>query len=216
MSISFENVSFQYSKAKSKVLTDFSYTFQPGINIIKGFSGCGKSTLLKLASGLLTPNTGTIKTSSQNTLGSPRFLRYDSAFVFQGLNLLPLASVSRNIELARQLTQVSEKLPASALKFLGIDHLLAASPEQLSGGQQQRVAIARMLLKKALLNYLDEPTSGLDNANTHIIMKALLEQKNSKAVYLISTHDERVLEYANQILDFNQFLPVEKHLEQVG
>ena len=45
-----EKICFGYDR-HHRVLTDFSYSFKPGITLLKGYSGSGKTTLLKLLAG---------------------------------------------------------------------------------------------------------------------------------------------------------------------
>ncbi len=101
------------------------------------------------------------------------------------------------------------------IKALGLLELQNKKPTKLSGGQQQRAAIARALAKQPSILLLDEPTSGLDHLNTKIISKALSSQLDTSSVCLIATHDNRLDPIADEILDFNSFLPVEEHLQEM-
>ena len=84
----------------------------------------------------------------------------------------------------------------------------------MSGGQQQRATIARALIKNPSTLLLDEPTSGLDDLNTQVIAQVLREYiSGENRVAIICTHDQRLDTIADEILDFNRFLPLERHLE---
>ena len=100
MRIELKSLGYRYPGAKAPVFDALDLVLEPGVTLAKGFSGCGKSTLLRLIAGLINPSGGTIVTDSTHRVGSPAFLRYEIGFVFQQLNLLPLASVERNISLA--------------------------------------------------------------------------------------------------------------------
>jgi len=213
MNVSIRELHFRYRGQAEPVFNDFGFAAGPGITLLKGYSGCGKSTLLRLIAGFLMPGRGVITTSSRHAVGTPMFLRHEVGFVFQQLNLLPLASVRRNISLAATMAN----LPASAaepwLEILGLTPYADIKPVRLSGGQQQRAAIARALAKSPTLLLLDEPTSGLDDLNTQIIAKALRDNLPDQTACIIATHDSRLTSIADEILDFNSFLPVEKHLQ---
>ena len=203
MQLQFNQVSFAYPKSKDLVIEDFSFQFSPGITLLKGFSGCGKSTMLRLAAGLLSPKKGTISNDSPYKTGSSAFLKNEVGFVFQQLNLLPLASVQRNILLAANLKDSPPKTPLRWLKTLGIETLKNKKPGKLSGGQQQRAAIARALAKEPSLLLLDEPTSGLDDNNTEIITHVLANKLPDHTTCLIATHDSRLLTLSDDIIHFN-------------
>jgi ABC-type lipoprotein export system ATPase subunit len=199
------------------VIERFSYAFRPGVTLIKGASGCGKSTLLRLLAGYLVPAQGVIATPTGCSPNDTDFQRRDLGYVFQQLNLLPLATVTRNLTLAASLAGLAPELTAARsakwLRLLGIEEFAGRLPKSLSGGQQQRAAIARALVKEPQVLLLDEPTSGLDDLNTRVIIRALHEYVVAPRICVISSHDARLESLADEILDFNRFLPVERHLE---
>ena len=102
-------VSFRYNTSAPWVLKDFSHSFRPGTTVIKGVSGCGKSTLLRLLAGFLQPNKGTVSTPMGNNPNEPAFRRKELGYVFQQLNLLPLANIRRNLELSVSIPGISTR-----------------------------------------------------------------------------------------------------------
>jgi ABC-type lipoprotein export system ATPase subunit len=210
-------VSFRYVPDQPWIIDHFTHSFPPGIILIKGASGCGKSTLLRLLAGYLIPNEGVITTPAGGGPADREYQRRDLGFVFQQLNLLPLATVMRNLTLAGSLAGLSSgditERANKWLQLLGIEAFASRLPKSLSGGQQQRAAIARALVKEPMLLLLDEPTSGLDDLNTRVISRALREYVTGHRICIISSHDARLEPIAHEILDFNRFLPVERHLE---
>ena len=103
MEIDLQQISFSYPGSKTPVFDELNMKLRPGITLAKGFSGCGKSTLLRLIAGLLKSDRGSISTTSEYPVGSSSYLRYEVGFVFQQLNLLPLASVERNVQLSAEM-----------------------------------------------------------------------------------------------------------------
>ena len=215
MNIEIIDLTYIYPGSKEKVFSNYNLTLKPGITLLKGFSGCGKSTLLRIIASLLNPTKGKIYTTSVHKFGSPIFLRNEVGFVFQQFNLLPLATIRRNISLASDLAGLHKSSAKEWLDALGLEKLANKKPIQLSGGQQQRAAIARALAKNPSIILLDEPTSGLDDLNTMVIVNALREKISSDAICLIATHDQRLENFADEILNFNSFLSVEKHLQKM-
>ena len=208
---------FRYQTERPWIIQEFNYTFQPGITLIKGASGCGKSTLLRLLAGFLKPCEGRVLTPFGSAPADPDFQRRHLGFVFQQLNLLPLATVERNLELAASIAGLPNKTIAENsqrwLALLGLDPFAHRMPSSLSGGQQQRAAIARALVKEPGVLLLDEPTSGLDDLNTRVITRALQHFVLADRICVISSHDARLEHLAHEVLDFNRFLPLERHLE---
>lgn len=209
-----------FSYGPMPVLTRFSATFRPGLTLVKGFSGCGKSTLLKLIAGYLRPTAGAIRLPGGLAPSDREFQRSRLGFVFQQLNLLPLASVRRNLELVGALAGLPratvQERSTRYLRLLGLEAFADRLPSTLSGGQQQRAAIARALVKEPGVLLLDEPTSGLDDLNCRVIMKLLGQHLPPACVCLVATHDHRLETLPHEGLDFNQFLPVEGHLVSLG
>jgi ABC-type lipoprotein export system ATPase subunit len=211
------DVSFCYRRDRPWVIADFNFAFSPGITLIKGASGCGKSTLLRLLAGFLKPVRGQILTPENSAPTDAEFQRRELGFVFQQLNLLPLATVQRNLELAASIAGLSNSVIAENsarwLGLLGLEPYVKRMPLSLSGGQQQRAAIARALVKEPRVLLLDEPTSGLDDLNARVITRALEHFVTGGRICVISSHDARIEYLADEILDFNRFLPLERHLE---
>jgi ABC-type lipoprotein export system ATPase subunit len=213
MRVELKSVNYRYPGSKALVFDALDLALKPGVTLAKGFSGCGKSTLLRLIAGLIKPGGGTVSTDSLHRVGSSSFLRYEVGFVFQQLNLLPLASVERNIGLAVEMAGLDASDVEYWIDLLGLSKYAKAKPSRLSGGQQQRASIARALAKRPPILLLDEPTSGLDDLNTMVISKAIRSALAPDSVCLIATHDKRLDPIADEILDFNTFLPVEEHLQ---
>lgn len=218
--LSCREVSFRYFRQQPWVIDRFTCSFAPGITLIKGASGCGKSTLLRLMAGYLIPAMGAIITPSGRQPADPEFQRRDLGYVFQQLNLLPLATVTRNLTLAASLAGLPPELTVDRstkwLRLLGIEDFAARLPQSLSGGQQQRAAISRALVKEPRVLLLDEPTSGLDDLNTRVITRVLHEYVTGPRICVISSHDARLESLAHEVLDFNRFLPLERHLEALA
>ena len=214
--LSCENLFFRYSRKTDWIINDFSHTFAPGITLIKGSSGCGKSTLLRILAGYLSASSGKLQTPSGVSPSDRDFQRKELGFVFQQLNLLPLATVARNLEMAGSLAGLpnDETIERTQrwLALLGLRQFADRRPAFLSGGQQQRAAIARALIKEPAVLLLDEPTSGLDDLNTQVISNTLRQFVTGPRVCVICTHDHRLEFIAHEVLDFNRFLPLEGHL----
>jgi putative ABC transport system ATP-binding protein len=170
-----------------------------------GPSGSGKTTLLNIIGSLDAPTAG-----SANVLGfdieslshrdAARLRNNHIGFIFQTFNLLPVYTVFENVEFPLLLlgmeTSHRKKLVMDALEWVGLTDRTDSRPAQLSGGQSQRVAIARAIVKKPEIVLADEPTANLDAANSHHIMKTMLQlNKDLQTTFIFATHDEKVISY---------------------
>jgi putative ABC transport system ATP-binding protein len=89
------------------------------------------------------------------------------------------------------------------LERLGLGERATYHPGRLSGGQRQRVAIARALVNRPALVLADEPTAALDAASGAIVMELIrdLADGPERSTILIVTHDQRLLDRADRIVN---------------
>jgi len=172
-----------------------------------GPSGSGKSTLMAILGCLDKPTTGTYALDGERVEGlSGRELaqiRNDKiGFVFQQYNLLPKASVVRNVELPMLYAGVSRKeRRARSLELLekvGIPDKAKVLPAALSGGQRQRVAIARSLANRPALLLADEPTGALDQKTGHEVLELFADLHRQGNTIIIVTHDMSIAAMAQR------------------
>ncbi len=195
--IHFKNVSFSYkdNKKKEKMMTQVFDNLSleipdNGITAVVAPSGVGKTTLLKLIAGLLSPDSGKIKTTAGEGMRV--------ADVFQEQRLLPWYSAFENVKVVTKRPDGEIK---DFLSKLGItDDLQKKRPSELSGGQRQRVGLSRALLFDSDILLLDEPFTGLDDKNREIVQQEIKEYARKKPVVLVS-HVEEDLEIADKKIE---------------
>jgi putative ABC transport system ATP-binding protein len=166
---------------------------------LMGPSGSGKTTLLNLIGGLDRPTRGTVRVAGED-LGSlsdgglTRWRAEHIGFVFQLVNLLPVLTAERNVELPLLLTNLGKaerkKHVEAALKLVGLPHRARHYPRQLSGGEEQRIGIARAIVTDPTLLLCDEPTGDLDRKSGDEILGLLhaLNTEHGKTILMV-THD---------------------------
>jgi len=170
-----------------------------------GPSGSGKTTLLNIIGSLDAPTSGSAevlgrKIESLSHKEAAKLRKDHIGFIFQTFNLLPVYTVFENVEFPLLLQGIDSsertKLVMDALEWVGLADRADSKPAQLSGGESQRVAIARAIVKKPEIVLADEPTANLDAANSHHIMKTMVQlNKELKVTFIFATHDEKVIAY---------------------
>jgi putative ABC transport system ATP-binding protein len=177
---------------------------------IIGPSGSGKSTLMHILGALDVPTEGEYfldgaEVSRLNDDQLSDLRRSKIGFVFQSFNLLPRATVLRNVMLPLLFTETTteerETRAREALKYAGMEeskfHNLS---NQLSGGQMQRVAIARSLINNPAILLADEPTGNLDTRTSEVVMEAFQELHKKGHTIILITHEMEVAQYARRII----------------
>ncbi|MHA1104603.1 MAG: ABC transporter ATP-binding protein [Promethearchaeota archaeon] len=179
--------------------------------VIKGPSGAGKTTLLNLIGGLDLPEQGIIYyngvlISSMNEESLAIFRLMNSGFIFQNYNLISTLTAEENVMFPMSLAGVSLKdqreQAVSLLLKMGLENRREHLPFQLSAGEQQRVAIARALANKPPNILADEPTANLDKKTSIFVQGLFKELKEEGITMVIATHDDGLIELADQIIVF--------------
>jgi putative ABC transport system ATP-binding protein len=212
---------YKSGNVETKALNNTSFVIEDGEFVaIMGPSGSGKSTLMHILGCLDAPTSGSyfldnqdVSKLSEDELADIR--KNKIGFVFQFFNLLPRATVIRNVILPLVYAGVKkeerEKRAIASLKNAGLEearfnHL----SNQLSGGQMQRVAIARALINNPSLILADEPTGNLDTKTGEIVLETFqrLHLKYKRTIIFI-THEPYVAEHANRIIHIRDGIIIE-------
>ena len=176
-----------------------------------GPSGSGKTTLLSMISGILKPDSGVVRVDSKDIWGLGAneiadFRLNKIGFVFQDYHLFPKLSTVENVAipliLKKQDWDRSMKTAMEFLEVVGIANRASLPPIKLSGGEQQRVAIARAIVSRPDILIFDEPTASLDGVTGKRILEFVKNNiLNDSRCILIVTHDSRIFEYADRIIE---------------
>jgi putative ABC transport system ATP-binding protein len=203
---------FGHGKLVTQTLFDINLTIKAGeIVIMTGPSGSGKTTLLTLIGGLRSVQEGSLKFNGQELLGASNEelvqVRRKIGYIFQAHNLLDFLTAIQNVQMSLELqdnisqweSYIQSETMLSAVKLAD---RINYYPSDLSGGQKQRVAIARALVSHPKLVLADEPTAALDSKSGRDVVN-LMQQlaKEQNCTILIVTHDNRILDIADRIID---------------
>ncbi len=210
-----------YSTAadETPALGGVSLSVEPGEFVaIMGPSGSGKSTLMNIIGCLDRPTVGTyildgvdVAQMDEDQLAEIRATRI--GFVFQSFNLLPRATVMRNVTLPMIYTRIPvsdrEKRASDALEAVGLDRSYwYHKSNELSGGQMQRVAIARALVNDPTIVLADEPTGNLDTKTGEIILDTFRRLQAQGRTIVLITHENSVAAHADRVVHLRDGLVV--------
>jgi multiple sugar transport system ATP-binding protein len=159
-----------------------------------GPSGCGKTTTMNMISGLLKPDSGTIRFEGKVMNDIPPGRR-GVGFMFQNYAVFTFLNVYDNIAFGLRIRKTpreeTERAVGEVARLLQIRHLLAIPASKLSINDMQKVALARSMITKPGIFLLDEPLSNLDAALRNIMraeLKKIQRDLGQTTVYV--THDQ--------------------------
>ena len=169
----------------STVLDGLSFSVGKGeIFSIIGPSGTGKSVTLKHMVGLMEPDSGEVRTTTDKI-----------GYLFQSGALLAWMTVYENVALPLVETtrlgddEIDAKV-MDALRAVGLEDAADKYPAEISGGMQKRAGLARAVVCEAEAILYDEPTSGLDPVTSASIMRLIRDLRDRRGVTsVVVTHD---------------------------
>lgn len=208
-SITFKNVSFQYSEESSYELFSLNLSINPGdFVVLAGPSGAGKSTIVDLMLGILRAKEGEILVSDIPI--SEALVKWPGAVAYVPQDsLIVNGSIAENVYLGYPKDIYDEQQVLKALEKAKLNDLISMSDDgihtqvgergsKISGGQRQRLGIARALFSNPKLLVLDEATSALDISTENKIYEMLKELKGETTVIMIA-HRLSTIKMADKI-----------------
>ena len=157
-----------------------------------GPNGAGKTTLIKILTGLIRPNTGTVKINGTDVeqnkrvalsqigalVETPEFYSYmtphDILSYFGSIRGIPKGVLGEKID--------------EVLKTVKLENWSRKKIGKFSKGMKQRLALASALIHEPSILILDEPTTGLDPRGAVEIREIIKSLKNSGKTIFLSSH----------------------------
>lgn len=214
--ITLKNIEKEYGTVvKNKVLFDINLDIIEGeFTAIIGQSGSGKSTLLNIVGTLDNASSGDVIINGKNIgeLSSNELSKLRNqtiGFIFQFHHLLPEFNVIENVMMPKYInegkfTKNEKEYALELLTLVEMNKYASKNALELSGGQKQRVAIARALMNRPSIILADEPTGNLDSVTTDIVYDLFRKiNRELKTTIVIITHDRRVAQKADRIIEIN-------------
>jgi len=214
--IMLDNMSYAYRRRRPVFDSIDLKLHGGGITGLLGLNGVGKTTLLKLLSGLLKPQTGSVRVLDKiPQQRSVEFLQ--RIFVVPDRFELPPRLTANT--LARSFGPMYPSFDTALFHQL-IDAFSIQASERIgqsSLGQQKKILLALGFASRPQVMLMDEPTSGLDIPSKSIFRDILIDQLAENRHILISTHEARELpNLFDNVCLLNETEALSLRLDQVG
>jgi len=199
-----KNISF--TRDGKKILDNVSLKFNDNrFYVITGPNGSGKSTLSKIIAGIEKPDSGKIIFNGQDItdLDISERANLGVSFAFQQPVKFKGITVKDLINLAAGGNIKFEEIK-NYLSDVGLcarEYVNREVNSSLSGGELKRIEIATVVARKSKLAIFDEPEAGIDLWSFSSLIKVFEDmQKNIDGSIIIISHQERILNIADEII----------------
>ena len=200
--IEIKNVSKTYN-GNIKAIDNISIDIPNGkiIGFI-GLNGAGKTTLIKMMTGILKPDTGTIKINGLDITKDALEAKQNIGYITDSPDMFLRLTGIEFINFISDIYKVDLKTRKEKIKYLseefGLTDLLDKPMQGYSHGMRQKMMVTAALVHEPSVWILDEPMIGLDPRSAVALKKMMKEHvKNGNTVFF-STH---VLEVAEKLCD---------------
>lgn len=172
-------IGMRWRRQKHRVLDDLELLVEHGEVVhVSGRNGTGKTTLLRVASGLLTPETGVVSLCGLHPRRDRREYQRRLGYLSAGdRGLYARLTVQRQLDFWTRLFFVprGERTAAveAALDRFELRELKDRRLDRMSQGQRQRVRLAGAFIHSPSLVLLDEPANSLDEQGIAMLVGAV-------------------------------------------
>jgi len=170
-----------------------------------GANGAGKSTTLMTISGVLSPESGSIKFEGKSlgSISASQRVQIGISQVPEGRHIFPEMTVQENLELGAYIQRNAKKIAQDIELVFSVFPRLKERKFQrggtLSGGEQQMLAIGRAVMSKPKLLLLDEPSLGLAPLIVEQIFEIIQKiNENGTTVLLVEQNANLALTVTNR------------------
>jgi ABC-2 type transport system ATP-binding protein len=165
-----------------------------------GPNGAGKSTTVKLLSGMLAPDTGTVRSLGMDPVRDRvRYVGKIGVVFGQRTELWMDHPIAASFEWKRVVWDIPrpryERMRDLVKELLGLGEFFNSLTRELSLGQKMRAELGLALLHEPELLFLDEPTIGLDVLAKRTILGFIKDlNRDRRVTVMLTSHDMAELE----------------------
>ena len=207
--VEFKNVSFRYPDSDEEVLSDITFTAEPGkTTAIIGSTGSGKSTIVNLIPRFYDITSGNLLIDGVDIKNiANKDLRKIVGFVPQK-GILFSGTIESNIKYGNP--EMSDEQMIEAAEIAQATEFIESKPEKykepiaqggsnVSGGQKQRLSIARAIAIDPEILVFDDSFSALDFKTDSTLRAELAKKTKNKTVIIVAQRINTILN-ADQII----------------
>ena len=199
--ITFENVTKTYGNKRA--VDNLSMTIEDGqIFSFLGPNGAGKTTSIKLMTGIVAPDSGTIKLDGVDIAKDPIEAKRRFGFVPDTFDMYERLTGREYLRFMGDIYKVGKDQRKTHIeKYLNLFSLEDAYDQQIrsySHGMKQKLAIIGALMHEPSIWILDEPMVGLDPQSVFMLKEEMRAHADKGHTVFFSTH---VLDVAERLCD---------------
>ena len=166
-----------------------------------GPNGAGKSTIFNLITGLIKPNSGSIKIFGEDVTNYPVYIRtkkFKTGYCPQYGGFFSDLTLHDNLKAISEIVINDKNLRKEKINYLiskfEFDNLKEIKAKFLSGGQKKRLVIALALLSDPRVLLLDEVYAALDVLTIKMLQETIVNlQQENQITTCICDHQARDL-----------------------
>lgn len=201
--IKVNNISKSYNKDSEKAVDNLSFTVEKGqiVGII-GPNGSGKTTTIKMMTGIIKPDSGTIKIGDYDIVKEPKNAKLNIGYMPDSPDMFLRLKGIEYLNFVADIFGTSKEDRQERIirysKLFGIDKALESQMISYSHGMRQKLMVVAALVHNPSIWILDEPLTGLDPESAFELKKLMRQHADEGNCVMFSTH---VLEVAEKLCD---------------
>ena len=183
-----------------EVLSKVSFHLNRGeLVLLRGPNGSGKTTLLRVITGVIEPDSGSVKILGRDVHKHPE-VREEISYCPERLALLPDYTIRENLIFFSRIFgfSIDESLLNKYVGIFKLGEYIDKRISKLSMGTRKKAALIRTLLMRAKLYVLDEPLANLDEKSVSGLVEEI-RSLSKEAGILVASHID--LPDANRVLE---------------
>ncbi len=199
--ITFEHVNKSFGSKKA--VDNLNLTIEDGkVFGFIGPNGAGKTTTIKMLTGILRPDSGTVRLNGIDISQSPMEAKRSFGFVPDTFDMYERLTGMEYLRFMGDIYGVDARRRKEHIdRYLSLFELRDAANQQIRGyshGMKQKLAITGALMHEPSIWILDEPMVGLDPQSVFILKEEMRRHADGGRTVFFSTH---VLDVAERLCD---------------